>query len=166
MNQIVQFFHEEPSEEGTEEIAQFLAEHWGSEKVVSRGKITDASRIPRFVARAPNGKIVGLLTYTINREAQSCELVSINSESEGRGIATQLLGRLEAEAGEKGCKRIWLITTNDNPEAATFYVKRGFRLIAIHLNALDRSRELKPQIPLVGKHGIQLKDEWEFEKVI
>ncbi len=166
MAQGMQFSHEIPSEGGAEEIAHFLAERWGSEQVVSRSKITGASRIPRFIARAPDGRLIGLLTYLIDLDSQSCELVSINSESEGRGIATHLLGMLETEAREKGCKRIWLITTNDNPEAAAFYVKRGFRLTAVHLNALERSRELKPQIPLVGKHGIRLKDEWEYEKVI
>ncbi|HEX9089857.1 MAG TPA: hypothetical protein VF831_00125, partial [Anaerolineales bacterium] len=69
-------------------------------------------------------------------------------------------------AKETGVKRIWLITTNDNYEAAIFYIKNGYRLVDVHKNALDLSRQLKPQIPKIGKYGIPLNDEWEFEKLI
>ena len=166
MNQTIQFSLEFPKGKAGKEISKLLIEHWRSTKIVSRGKITDAARLPRIVARAPGGKLIGLLTYLIDRENQSCELVSINSEIEGQGVATKMLAMLEAEVKVTGCKRIWLITTNDNPEAAAFYVKRGFRLIKVHLNALEISRALKPQISLIGKHGIALADEWEFEKQV
>jgi RimJ/RimL family protein N-acetyltransferase len=162
----LEFTQEQPQEGNIEEIAKFLVEHWGSTKIVSRGKITDAIEIPRIVARASDERLVGLLTYRVDRENRSCELVSINSEVEGRGVATKMLGMMESEAKDKGCNRIWLITTNDNPEAAAFYVKRGYRFIKVHVNALNNSRKLKPQIPKVGKHGINLTDEWEFEKLI
>ena len=59
--------------------------------------------------------------------------------------------QLKAVAKENGCKRLWLITTNDNMEALTFYQKRGFSLVAVHVGSLAESRKLKPQIPLVGK---------------
>lgn len=36
-------------------------------------------------------------------------------------------------------------------------------LVAVHRNALERSRALKPEIPLVGQHGIPLRDEIELE---
>jgi RimJ/RimL family protein N-acetyltransferase len=163
---MLKFTKEQPEEGKIEEISEFLVEHWGSTKIVSKGKITDAIKLPRIVARASDERLVGLLTYQIDRENRSCELVSINSEVEGHGVATKMLGMMENEAKDKGCNRIWLITTNDNPEAAAFYVKRGYRLIRVYLDALKISRELKPQIPRVGKHRISLDDEWEFEKQI
>jgi hypothetical protein len=56
-----------------------------------------------------------------------------------------------------------LITTNDNLHALGFYQKRGFRLVAVHSNALAASRKIKPSIPDFGMHGIPLRDEIELE---
>lgn len=61
---------------------------------------------------------------------------------------------------------MWLITTNDNTVALRFYQKRGFVLAAIHRNALEESRRLKPSIPLVGIDGIPIRDETELEKFL
>jgi hypothetical protein len=36
-------------------------------------------------------------------------------------------------------------------------------LVAIHRNAIEISRKLKPSIPIIGKHGIPIKHEIEFE---
>ncbi len=166
MQEDLNFNLETPQDGDVTEIKQFLISHWGSAIVVSKGKITDATCIPRIVCRGANGKIEGLLTYLIDPGDQSCEVISINSEIEGAGIGTRLIRTAEKLAKESGCTRIWLITTNDNPEAAAFYVKRGYRLTVVHVGALKKSRELKPQIPQVGKHGIPLMDEWEFEKII
>ena len=66
-------------------------------------------------------------------------------------------------AKKAGCSRIWLITTNDNLHALGFYQRRGFVIKAVHPNALDRSRELKPSIPLISENGIPLRDEIELE---
>ncbi len=162
----VTFTKELPREGNIPEIEEFLAAHWGSFMVVSKGKISNAARIPRIVCRGSDGKLVGLLTYQYDRDNQSCEVVTLNSEIKGLGIGTKLITLAEELANANGCGRMWLITTNDNPEAALFYIKRGFKLVAVHLGALEYSRKLKPQIPLIGKHGILLTDEWEFEKAI
>jgi hypothetical protein len=37
------------------------------------------------------------------------------------------------------------------------------RLVAIHRNALQESRKLKPEIPLTGVAGRPIDDEIEFE---
>ena len=44
-----------------------------------------------------------------------------------------------------------------------FYQKRGFALVALHRNAIEQSRKIKPQIPLIGEYGIPLRDEIELE---
>lgn len=150
--------------ENQSEIEFFLAKHWGSKNIVSRGKIIDASRLPRIIARDKNGSLMGLATYSIDFDGKSCELVSIDAVVQNLGIGSKLLHAVEDETRKAGCKRLWFITLNDNPEAVAFYVKKGYRLVAVHLHAVDTSRKLKPQIPQIGKHGIALKDEWEFEK--
>jgi len=65
-----------------------------------------------------------------------------------------------------GSKRLWLLTTNDNKHAIDFYRRRGFSLIAIHLGAIKKSRQLKPEIPLQNVSGAAIEDEWEFERIL
>jgi N-acetylglutamate synthase-like GNAT family acetyltransferase len=117
-------------------------------------------KLPGFVATIDT-KLVGLLTYEIlNRE---CEVVTINSTSERLGIGSGLLEAVRKAAILAQCKRLWLITTNDNTRALRFYQKRGFRLLALYPNQLEKSRLLKPEIPQVGMDGIPLRDEIELE---
>lgn len=148
------------------EIVSFLIEHWGSENIVSCGKISNASILPRITARDEGGKLVGLATYNIDMVSKQCELVSIDSIIKGKGIGSQLLEEIEKVSKKSNCVKIWLITTNDNLSAAAFYIKNGYRLVSVHLDALDKSRELKPQIPKIGINGIPLQDEWRFEKIL
>jgi N-acetylglutamate synthase-like GNAT family acetyltransferase len=141
-------------------IAQFAREQWGASIVISRGVIYELSQLPGFIAEE-NGECVGVVTY--HCKGQACEVVSINSLRLEQGIGTRLLDTVKYTAGQMGCTRLWLITTNDNLNALRFYQKRGFVLVAIHRNALEQSRKLKPEIPLVGEYGIPLRDEIELE---
>jgi N-acetylglutamate synthase-like GNAT family acetyltransferase len=74
-----------------------------------------------------------------------------------------LIEAVAAAARASGCRRVWLITTNDNLTALAFYQKRGFVLTALHPNAVAASRKLKPEIPLVAENGIPIRDELELE---
>ena len=85
---------------------------------------------------------------------------------ENQGIGTALVEAAVREAGKQGCSKVVLITTNDNVDAMRFYQKRGFDMARLFRNALDRSRQLKPEIPLIGEHGIALRHEIEFERVL
>lgn len=167
MDSEIIFVHEKYSNaSNNEEVISILTEHWGSTNIVSCGKIIDASVLPRIIARDKSGKLVGLATYAIDVVSKQCELVSIVSIVRGKGVGSRLLGNIEKVAKKLNCVKVWLITTNDNLKAAAFYIKNGYRLIGIHLDALDKSREFKPQIPKIGSNGIPLQDEWKFEKSI
>lgn len=144
-------------------IAQFLDRHWGSTRIVSRGQVYLAHLLPGFIAEQDDEK-VGLITYRIDEEA--CELMTINSTVEGQGVGTALLEAVKAVAAEEGCKRLWLITTNDNLKALRFYQKRDLRIAAVYPGALDASRKVKPEIPLFGYDGIPLRDEIELEMTL
>jgi len=144
-------------------IAAFLVEQWGSVKVISRGNIHYANTLPGLVA-AIDEQPAGLATYSI--ENDQCELVTLNSMVPEQGIGTDLLNIVVAIAREKRCKRVWLITTNDNTAALRFYQKRGFHLKSIYPDAIERSRKLKPEIPLSGIDGIPIKDEIELELLL
>ena len=77
-----------------------------------------------------------------------------------------LIDAVKEIAAAAGCKRIWLITTNDNTAALRFYQKYGLALVAVHRNAVEASRRLKPEIPLTGNDGIPIRDEIELEMVL
>jgi quercetin dioxygenase-like cupin family protein len=140
--------------------ADLVRDHWGSEKVVTRGKVWDTTQLPGFVALL-RGDPAGLATYRICD--QECEIVSLDSLAEGTGIGTALVERVAQKARDQGCRRVWLITTNDNMDAVRFYQKRGFRLVAVHPDAFKVTRRLKPGLPETGIEGIPLRDEIELE---
>lgn len=137
-----------------------LKRNWGSPHVVSRGRVYDALNLPGFVALLA-GRPVGLAHYRL--ADGDCELVALYSEQPGIGIGTALLGAVKAEAQQRACGRLWLVTTNDNLPALRFYQRRGFCLVALHRDALAASRKLKPEIPSIGIDGIPLRDELELE---
>jgi hypothetical protein len=66
----------------------------------------------------------------------------------------------------QGCRRLWLITTNDDRPARAFYQAFGWRQCAIHRGAITAARRLKPQIPPTGHAGIPIEHEIEFERLI
>lgn len=67
-------------------------------------------------------------------------------------------------ARDSGCSRLLVTTTNDNVDALRFYQRRGFRFVALRVDAVSETRRtLKPKIPLLGDHDIPLRDELELE---
>lgn len=148
---------------GKEDKAQIeiiLRDNWGAVRIVSRGKFYNAVDYPGIVTEI-NNKIAGLLIYRI--ENDEMEILTLNSLHKNLGIGAGLLKAAEKEATRNDCKRLWLITTNDNTRALRFYQKRGFHLTAIYPNAMDESRKLKSEIPLIGNDGIPIRDEIELE---
>jgi GNAT superfamily N-acetyltransferase len=141
-------------------IEPFLRERWGALTVVAHGVTYRPAELPGFVAHEADAP-VGLVTYSILGEA--CEIVTIDSVVERRGVGTALVAAVAETARAAGCSRLWLITTNDNLPALRFYQKRGFTLTAVHPGAVTESRKQKPEIPRVGIDGIPIRDELELE---
>jgi GNAT superfamily N-acetyltransferase len=141
----------------------FLEEH-GSERVARLGELVDAREHPALVAEA-DGRIEGVLTYVV--DGDSCEVLTLHASERGRGIGSLLMDEVARVAADSGCRRLWLVTTNDNVDALRFYQRRGFRLAELRSGAVDESRRtLKPQIPEIGEHGIPLHDELVLERVL
>lgn len=147
-----------------EQMLAFLRQRWGSTRMVAKGRLHDLEPLPGVAYLDEEGQIVGMATYVI--EGDACELVTINSTVRHRGIGAALLGDIARLAAERGCSRLWCITTNDNIWAIRFYQKNGMTLCGFYRNALEESRKLKPQIPLTGQEGIPIEHELEFEKTI
>jgi ribosomal protein S18 acetylase RimI-like enzyme len=138
-------------------------EHWGSSNMVyGHGlQVFACDELPGFAAFCGE-ELVGLVTYAV-ADGQ-LQVVSLDSVREGIGVGTSLMLAVERVARDSGMDRVWLLTTNDNLNALRFYQKRGYVLVAVHRNAVEQARRLKPQIPTVGSDGIPLRDEIELEK--
>jgi GNAT superfamily N-acetyltransferase len=130
-------------------------------RVARRGELLTPLDHPMLVAEVA-GAPAGLLTYVIRGD--DCEILTLHAVSRWRGAGTALLAAIRAIARDAGCRAIWLVTTNDNVDAVRFYQRRGFHLRALRAGAVDKARrDLKPEIPETGDHGIALRDELELE---
>ena len=145
-------------------LATFLQERWGFERVASRGRLHYMADLPAFVA-LDGDRIAGAATYHL--DGDECEVVTLDAQPEGEGTGALLLSAVIERARAAGCRRAWLITTNDNMRAQRFYERAGGRLVAVHWDAVTRAREtLKPEIPLLGVDGVPIRDEHEYEWVL
>lgn len=135
---------------------------WGGDIMVSRGHVYRLVELESLIAKV-DGQFVGAATYRFDDNG-GCELMSINATKPGGGVGTQLLTAVEDKARAAGCNRVWLITSNDNVEALRFYQRRGYRITAVYPGAIDEARKIKPAIPLIGNHGIEIHDEIELAK--
>ena len=144
-------------------LRQFWIEHWGGEEMITRGNIYRPEQLEGFVVESDN-EWIGLVTFFF--KDNECEITSLDSLREGQGIGTMLIDRAIEEAHTRDCKRLFLITTNDNLHALGFYQKRGFEIVTVYRGAVNESRKMKPSIPLVGMNGIPLRDEIELEMIL
>ncbi len=139
---------------------QLIADQWGSTRMVSRGQAYDMTTFPGFVAVLDDQR-VGLVTYRL--DGDECEIMSLDSLVKSRGVGSALLDAVCRVAQAAGCRCLVLITTNDNTHALRFYQRRGWRLAALRVGAVDDGRRLKPEIPLIGKDDIPIHDEIVME---
>ncbi len=143
------------------QLHSFWRQRWGDDFIVVHGTTYRPEDVCGFVAEE-QGEWVGLITYVLRQS--ECEIVSLDSLRQGLGLGGSLIEKVVEQARQAGCRRVFLVTTNDNLEALSFYQKRGFELVAIHRGAILEDRRVKPAIPLMGLHGIPLRDEIELEK--
>ncbi|MEV5897120.1 GNAT family N-acetyltransferase [Nonomuraea fuscirosea] len=141
-------------------LERLFTERWGGTVSVSRGVAHHTTALPGVVALL-DGERAGVATYRIT--GRECELVTLDSVRDGAGVGTALVDAVAGAARAEGVERLWLITTNDNLRALRFYQRYGFDLVAVHRDAVARSRALKPSIPEIGHDGIPIRHELELE---
>ena len=142
-------------------IRKSIRARWGAEFVVAHGVVYYPHRLRGFVAETSRASRIGLATYGI--ESAACELVTLDSLQPGQGVGSALLQTVADVAAERGCRRLWCITTNDNLPAIRFYQRRGWRMVAVHPDAIACARARKPSIPRRGIDDIPIRDEIELE---
>ena len=141
-------------------INRFLIEQWYATEIILRGERVDISDAHGWAAWDKEDELIGLITFR-NLHGE-CEILSLDSLQENHGIGTALVSKVIDYARTVGCHQIKLITTNDNIRAIRFYQKRGFDMAKLYHNAMEETRKLKPEVPLLGMHGIPLNHEIEF----
>ncbi|MGM0898088.1 MAG: GNAT family N-acetyltransferase [Bacillota bacterium] len=143
-------------------VTDFFKDQWGNTEMVISSGTYDCSTLNGYTMLNKKDEIIGLITYVISKG--ECEIISLDSIEEEKGIGTRLVKQVEAIALSRQCTSVKLVTTNDNLLAIKFYQKRKYRLSKIIIGGVDHARKLKPEIPLIGNDGIPIKDEIELIK--
>lgn len=144
----------------TKWLEELMDRDWGGLPLVIRGKKYYPASLNGIIAENENG-IAGFLFYEVRD--QDCEIIVFEIFNKFQGTGTQILNQLKEIATNKKCRRLYLMTTNDNLDALRFYQKRGFHICGIHLDSVKISRQIKPTIGITGDHGIPVRDEIDLE---
>ncbi|HAL00576.1 MAG TPA: GNAT family N-acetyltransferase [Exiguobacterium sp.] len=139
------------------QIKDFFTVHWGSSQMVTSTGVHDCSLLDGFYVTNDDHEIIGLITYHIT--SQTCEIISLDSLEENKGIGSQLMQMVEEKATQQQCNLLTLVTTNDNERAIRFYQHRGYTISQVIPNAVELARKIKPEIPLYNEKGVSIKDE-------
>lgn len=143
-------------------LREVLARHWGSSQIAIGGRLVDACDLPALIA----GEHQGLAIYRIAADGKNAELITLNALIERHGVGTALIAALATRLAAAGVRELRVSMTNDNLDALRFYQRRGFRLVALRRGAIDKARAIKPSIPLIGHHGIPVRDQLELALAI
>ncbi|MEN8151458.1 MAG: GNAT family N-acetyltransferase [Planctomycetota bacterium] len=146
----------------TDEIAEIWNERWFG-VVVCIDTVYHPADVSGLALVDRHDEIVGLVTYHV--DGPSGQIVTLDTVVRGRGFGRRLLEAIEQKFHDLGLGRAWALFTNDNLRAAGLYLSRGYRLVRVHLDAVDRVREHKPKLPDRGYEGYPIRDLWEFEKM-
>jgi ribosomal protein S18 acetylase RimI-like enzyme len=140
------------------------ADSWGEPLVARLGELIDPTQLPGFVAFV-DGRRAGLVSYAVRGE--ECEVVTIRSLQEGRGVGRALLDAIRVAAIEAGCRRLWLVTTNNNIRALALFQRWGLDIVAFRRHAISEARRsLKPSIPDRDANDIPIAHELELELLL
>ena len=145
--------------------AAFIDEQWRrlwGLPVVSLDCEYQPADVEGLVYRDDGGLAGGLVTW--DADGDRAEIVTLDAFEQGRHVGGRLLDGAEEELRRRRVKMATIMTTNDNLRAIAFYVRRGYRIVAVHLDAMERVRQLKPAVPKTGQDGLPLRDVIELAK--
>jgi ribosomal protein S18 acetylase RimI-like enzyme len=122
------------------------------------GELHDVLARPGFAAWEQS-RLLGVATYLPAGGRAQLAALCVAADRRRSGIGGTLLEAVADAVSSRGALELWLVTTNDNLDALRLYQRHGFRLAELRVGAVERARELTPQIPLVGEYGIPIRDE-------
>ena len=145
-------------------IRERIRETWSFPVVTTVRTYANPDGLEGLTWRDERGEIAGLVTWF--SEGDWAEIVTIDAFEQGRHIGGRLLDGAEAALAEQGIRRVSLTTTNDNVRAIAFYLRRGYRIVRVEIDGMNRVREAKPGVPQTGNEGLPLRDMLELEKIL
>jgi ribosomal protein S18 acetylase RimI-like enzyme len=145
-----------------QEIDRDWREFTGGTPVIGLLRNYEPSDVEGFIWEDRDSDRRAVVTWWVDHER--AEIVSVHAEPTGSAAGTRVMDAAEDELRERGVKTIVLATTSDNVRALNFYQRRGYRLVRLHLDAMDKVRDMKPGVPELGRDGMPLRDMWEVEK--
>jgi GNAT superfamily N-acetyltransferase len=144
-------------------LAEVLRSRWGGTSIVVSGKLVDALSLAALIAE-DEGRRCGVATYECR--GPECEIITLDALEQYCGIGTALVDAVAEIARERGAARLLVVTTNDNLDALRFYQRRSFAIVGVRVDAVTQSRRIKPAIPLIGRHGIPIRDAIELVRML
>lgn len=144
-----------------DQISLIWKDRWGI-PVFSIGRSYQPEDVEGLALQGEGQALLGLATWNV--DGANAELVTIDTLSKSRGLGSQLLRATEKKLADAGVQRLWLVTSNDNLAAFSFYIRRGYRLVKIHQDFMEQVRLKKDTVPDVSIDGIEIRDMWQLEK--
>ncbi len=138
----------------------------GGPRMVSQGFLHDLADYPALVAEE-NGERTGFVVYKPGNLRWI--ILAVRSIQERRGLGSQLLDALETRARNEGAESVRISTTNDNMPALRFLQLRGYRMRQMLPGAFENAKKLKGlplDKPIIGRHGIEIRDEIVLNKAL
>ena len=145
-----------PADEAT--VERLLDAELGGRDQARLGEMQDVLALPGFCAWLGD-RILGVATYALDKDRAELAAIAVSSDQRFVGIGTALIEAVASTVAAQGGHELWLVTTNDNVDALRLYQRRGFHLARLHSLPVERARELKPTIPLLGRYGNPMRDE-------
>jgi ribosomal protein S18 acetylase RimI-like enzyme len=118
-------------------------ELWESiEKGVHVGRSDTLAEIEKKLSRDPDlflvaeldGRIVGTVIGGYDGRRGILYHLAVAEPLRGNGIGSLLMDEVVSRLRAKGCLKCYLLVTTDNPEAETYYQRRGWqRMDDVHL---------------------------------
>ena len=95
-------------------LTEKLESGWGSVRMVTNGKLFDVRDQDGLIAEI-GGEPAGMLMYHV--DGGECEIRLLESFRPNIGVGGRLIRAVIDMARQSGCRRLWVVTTNDNTRA-------------------------------------------------
>jgi ribosomal protein S18 acetylase RimI-like enzyme len=92
-----------------------------------------------FLVACSGDRIVGSVMGGFDGRRGMMYHLAVSGDYRQNGVGSALMEELEKRLRGKGCIRYYLMVTKDNPNARTFYEKRGCELMDLYVYAKNIS---------------------------
>ncbi len=86
-----------------------------------------------FLVAEKEGEIIGAVMGGFDGRRGLVYHLAVRADCRKQGIGALLMEELENRLRQKGCLKVYLLVTKDNPEVIPFYEKRGWEIMDLTL---------------------------------